>query len=62
MKIHNKRELRNIATNFSANIDYKEFLNIYGKCISELYAFLTIDSTLLANNSIRFRKDLLDSL
>ena len=29
MKIHNKRELRDIATNYSANIDYKEFMNIY---------------------------------
>ena len=62
MKIHNKRELRDIATNYSANIDYKEFMNIYWKCTSELYSFLTIDSTLLANNSIRFRKNLLDSL
>ena len=62
MKIHNKRELRNIATNYSADIDYKEFMNIYRKCKSELYSFLTIDSTLLANNSIRFRKNLLDSL
>ena len=26
------------------------------------YSFLAIDTTLLANNSVRFRKNLLDSL
>ena len=62
MKIYNKRQLRNIASNYSADIDYKEFMNIYRKCTSELYSSLTIDSTLLANNSITFTKNLLDSL
>ena len=62
MKIHNKRQLRNIASNYSADIDYKEFMNIHQKCTSELYSFLTIDSILLANNSITLRKNLLDSL
>ena len=62
MKIHNKRQLRNIASNYSADIDYKEFMNIYRKCTSELYFSLTIDSTLLANNSVTFTKNLLDSL
>ena len=62
MKIHNKRQLRNIASNYSADIDYKEFMNIYRKCTSELYSSLTIDSTLLANNSVTFTKNLLDSL
>ena len=62
MKIHNKRELKNIAINHSVDIDYKEFMNIYKKCTSEPYSFLTIDTTLPANNSVRFRKNLLDSL
>ena len=62
MKIYNKRQLRNIASNYSADIDYKEFMNIYRKCTSELYSSLTIDSTLLANNSVTFTKNLLDSL
>ena len=35
MKIHNKRELQNIATNPSADIDYKDFLNIYRKYRNE---------------------------
>ena len=62
MKIHSKEELRNIATNHSADIDYKDFLSIYRKCTSEPYLFLTIDTTSPANNSLRFRKNLLDSL
>ena len=34
-KIHNKRELQNIANNHSAHINYKEFMKIYRKCASE---------------------------
>ena len=55
MKIHNKRELQNIANNHSADIEYKDFIKIYRKCISEPYSSLTIDTTLPANNSLRFR-------
>ena len=32
MKIHNKRELQIVVTNHSADIDYKDFMNIYKKC------------------------------
>ena len=62
MKIHNKRELQQIAINYSADIDYKNFMNIYRKCTKEPYSFLTIDTTLPANNSLRFRKNLSDTL
>ena len=31
MKINNKRELQNIATDDSADIDYKDFMKIYRK-------------------------------
>ena len=61
-KTHNKIELENIATNHSTDIDYKDFINIYRKCASEPYSLLTIDTTLPANNSLRLRKNLLDSL
>ena len=44
-KIYNKRELENIATNHSADVDYKDFMKIYRKCTSEPYSFLTIYST-----------------
>ena len=59
IKIHNKRQLRNIAINYSVDIDYKDFMKIYRKCTSEPYSFLTIDTTLPANDSLRFRKNLL---
>ena len=62
MKIQNKRELQNTATNHSADIDYKGFMKIYRKCASETYSFLTIDTTLSPNSLLRFRKYLLDSL
>ena len=32
MKINNRRELQNIATNHSADIDYKDLLKIYREC------------------------------
>ena len=62
MEIYNKRELQNIATNHSADVDYKDFMNIYRKCTSEPYSFLTIDTTLPVNNYLRIRRYLLDSL
>ena len=62
MKIPSKNELRNIAINRSADIDYKDFMTIYRKCTSELYFFLTINTTLPAHDFLRFRKNLLDSL
>ena len=61
MKIHNKRELQQIAINHSADIDYKNFLKIYRKCTKEPYSFLTIDTTLPANNPMRFKKKFSDS-
>ena len=59
MKIHNKREFQNIAINHSAGC--KDFLKIYRNCTREPYSFLTIDTTLPADNPLRFRKNLLDS-
>ena len=58
MKINNKRELQNIATNHLANIDYKDFMKIYRECTKELYSFLMIDTTLPASDPLRFRKNL----
>ena len=34
----------------------------YRNCTNEPYSFLTVDATLPANNHLRFKKDLLDSL
>ena len=58
MKIHNKRELQQITINHSADIGYKDFMKIYRKCTNEPYSFFSIDTTLPADNLLRFRKNL----
>ena len=60
MKIHNRRELQQISIDQSADIDYKYFLKIYKNCTNNLILFFTIDTTLPASNSMRFRKNFLD--
>ena len=40
MKILNKRELQQIALNYSSDIDFKDFIKIYKKCIAKPYSFL----------------------
>ena len=61
MKINNKRELQNIATNHSPDIDDKDFVKIYRECTTEQYFILTIDTTLPASDPLRFRNNLLHS-
>ena len=56
-----KIELKNIAINHSADIDYQDFKKIYRECTKEPYNFLTIDTTLPASDPLRFRKNLFDS-
>ena len=62
MKIHNKRELQNIATDHSADIDYKDFMMIYREYKNKSYSFLTVDTTLPSDEPSCFRGNLLDSL
>ena len=56
MKMNNRIELKNIATDHPADIDYQDFVKIYGECTKELYNFLTIDTTLPVSDPLRFRK------
>ena len=56
------QELQQIAINHSADIEYKDFLNIYRNCTKEPYSLLTIDTTLPADDPMRFRKNFSDSL
>ena len=62
MKINNERELQNIAINHSADIDYEDFIKIYRECTNESFNFMTIDTTLPTSNSLRFNKNLFDTL
>ena len=59
MKIHNQRELKQIALNHLSDIDFKDFIKIYKKHTVEPYYFLVNDTTLPLDNSLRFRKKLL---
>ena len=61
MKINNKRELQNIAINHSADIDSQDVKKIYRECTKESFNFLTVDTTLPANDPLGFRKNLFDS-
>ena len=58
MKIPNKRELQQIASNHSSDIDPQDFMNLYEKCTAKPYTFLVIDTTLASDNSLHFRKNL----
>ena len=62
MKINNNKNLRNIAINHSADIDYKDFMKIYRECTREPFNILTTDTTLPASNPLKFRKKSFDSL
>ena len=59
-KLNNKRELQNIAVNYSSDIDYKDFIKIYRNCTKEPYNFLTIDTTQPVDK--RFKKNFNDPL
>ena len=62
MKIHNKRELQQIALNHSSDIDFKDFIKIYKKCTAERYSFLVDDTALPSDNPLRFRKNILKEI
>ena len=59
LKILNKRELQQIALNYSSDIDFKDFMKIYKKCTAKPYFFLVNDTTLPSDDPLRFRKNLL---
>ena len=62
MKIPNKRELQQIAFNHSLNIDFQDFINHYETCTAKPYCFLVTDTTLASDNSLHFRKNLLERI
>ena len=59
MKISNKRELQQIATNHSSDIDFKDFMKIYKIYTAEPCSFLLNDTILSSDNLLRFRENLL---
>ena len=59
MKIPNKRELQQIASNYLSDIDFKDFMKLYKEYIKAPYLFLVNDTTLSSDNPLGFRKELL---
>ena len=53
MKISNKWELQQIASNHSSDIYFKDFMNLYKKCTAKPYSFLVIDAILASDNLLR---------
>ena len=62
MKIPNKRELQQIVFNHLSDTDFRNFMDLYKKCTAKPCSFLVIDTTLVSNNSSRFRKNLLERI
>ena len=59
MKIPNKREIQQIVSDDSTDIDFKDFMKLYKNYTKGPYSFLVNDTTLSADNPLRFRKNLL---
>ena len=55
-KIPNKRELQEIARNYSSDIKTEDFINVYRECTAKPYSFLVNDTALASDNPLRFRK------
>ena len=55
MKI-NKTDLQNIAIDHSADIDYKDFINIYRECTRKSFNFLAIDTNVTSEQSSKIQK------
>ena len=53
MKIPNKRELQQIASNHSSGIEFKDFIKLYKDYSKEPFSFLVNDTTLSSDNPIR---------
>ena len=59
IKIPNKRELQQIASNHSSDIDFIDFMNLCKDYTKESYSFLVKDTFLSSDNPLRFRTNLL---
>ena len=59
MKILNKSELQQKASNHSSDIEFKDFMKLNKYYTKEPFSFLVNDTTLPSNNILIFRKNLL---
>ena len=59
MKIPNKREPQQIASNHSSDIDIEDFGKLYKDYTKHPYSLLANDTTLSSDNPLWFRKNIL---
>ena len=59
MKISNKREVQQEASNNSFDIYFKDFMKLYKDYSKEPYSFLANNTTLWSDNLLGVRKNLL---
>ena len=59
MNISNKKELQQLASNHSSEIDFRNFVKLYKDYTKKPYLFIVNDKTLSSDNPLRFRKNLL---
>ena len=57
MKIPIKWELQEIPFNYSSDIDFQDFMNLYKICTTKPYSFLVIDTNIASDNPSCFRKN-----
>ena len=60
MKILNKRGLQQMAFNHSSVTDFKDFMNLHKKFTAKSHLFSIVDATLTLDNTLHFRKNLLE--
>ena len=59
MRIPNKRELQQIVSNQSPDIDFKDFMKLYKDYTKEPYSLLVNATALSLDSPLRFKKNLL---
>ena len=59
MKIPNKRELQQMASNNSADIEFKGVMKLYTDYTKEPFSVLVKNKTFPSDNPLRFRKNVL---
>ena len=62
LKIPHKQEFSQILFNYSSDIDFRNFMNLYKKYTVKPYPFLVIDTTLVSDNPSCFGNDILERI
>ena len=62
MKILERREVLQVTFNYSSDIDFRNIINIYEKCTAKPYYFVVDDMTLVSDNPLYFRNNILEKI